>query len=133
MRACLVCLPLVPLLTVLAPAAPPGAAGVAFSEKKVRRWPVEPCSSCHSAQAKKQRGGLALDTKEAVLKGGDRGPAVVPGKPDESLSIRAVRHVDKAVQMPPKRKLPASAVADLTEWVRMGAPDPRVGDIAPPS
>src|SRR5215208_2374473 len=108
MRATLACLLLMPPLT--APAAS-GAAGVEFFEKKVRPVLVEHCYSCHSAQAKKQRGGLALDTREGLLKGGDRGPAVVPGKPDESLLIRAVRHADKALQMPPKGQLPASAVA----------------------
>src|SRR5262245_29596005 len=133
MRSTLVCLPLLPLLTALAPAAPPGAAGVEFFEKKVRPVLVEHCYSCHSAQAKKQRGGLLLDTREGLLKGGDRGPVVVQGKPDESLLIRAVRHADKALEMPPKGKLPASAVADLAEWVRMGAPDPRVGPVAPPA
>src|SRR5438876_10055603 len=85
--------------------------GFDFFEKKVRPVLVEHCYSCHSAQAKKQRGGLALDTRDALLKGGDRGPAIVPGKPDDSLLIRAVRHDDKAVQMTPIGKLPASAVA----------------------
>src|SRR5215208_332274 len=108
MRATLACLLLMPPLT--APAAPP-APGVEHFEKKVRPVLVEHCYSCHSAQAKKQRGGLALDTRESLLKGGDRGPAVVPGKPDESLLIRAVRHADKAVQMPPKMKLSESVVA----------------------
>jgi hypothetical protein len=99
--------------------------GVEFFEKKVRPVLVEHCYQCHSGQAKKKRGGLLLDSREGLRKGGDTGPAVVPGKPGESLLLRAVRHSDDMLKMPPKGKLPDAVVADLEAWVKMGAPDPR--------
>ena len=67
---------------------------------------AEHCYSCHSAQAKKLKGGLLLDTLEGLRKGGETGPAVVPGKPDESLLIQAIRYDDELTRMPPKGKLP---------------------------
>ncbi len=102
---------------------------VEFFEKKVRPVLVEHCYKCHSAETDKVKGGLLLDNREALLKGGDNGPAIVPGKPDESLLIRAVRFTDENLQMPPKKqdKLSPEQIADLEEWVRMGAPDPRSG------
>ncbi len=113
------------LLSGLAAAAPDDSAGVEFFEKKVRPVLVQHCYSCHSVEAKKQKGGLSLDSRAAMRKGGDSGPAVVPGKPEDSLFLKAVRHIDDAPKMPPKGKLPAAAVADLEAWVKMGAPDPR--------
>ncbi|HEY0456689.1 MAG TPA: PSD1 and planctomycete cytochrome C domain-containing protein, partial [Verrucomicrobiae bacterium] len=81
----------------------------------------------HSSEAKKVKGGLFLDTRDAVLKGGDTGASIVPGNPDKSLLIKAVRYTDEELQMPPKKKkLPAQQIADLEAWVKMGAPDPRV-------
>jgi hypothetical protein len=100
--------------------------GVAFFEKKVRPLLAERCLECHSAE-KKVKGGLRLDTREGWMEGGDAGPAIVPGKPDDSLLITAVRYTDIALQMPEKRKLPAEEIAIFEEWVRMGAPDPRTG------
>ncbi|HEV3342449.1 MAG TPA: PSD1 and planctomycete cytochrome C domain-containing protein [Pirellulales bacterium] len=88
---------------------------------------MEHCYECHSAGSKKLAGSLLLDSREGVLKGGDTGPAVEPGKPDSSLLIAAVRYTDDALQMPPTKKLPQSVIADLETWVRMGAPDPRAG------
>src|SRR5262249_58679898 len=70
------------------------------------------------------KGDLQLDSADAVRKGGATGPVVVPGKPDDSTLIRAVRHTD-ALRMPPKGKLPDAQVAILEEWVRIGAPYPR--------
>jgi len=99
----------------------------AFFESKIRPVLVERCYECHSAE--KTKGGLALDTKAGWEKGGDSGPAILPGKPDESLLIKAVRYHDEDLAMPPQKKggkLPDSAIAALTEWVKMGAPDPRV-------
>lgn len=95
-----------------------------FFESKVRPLLVERCHSCHSAKAKKLRGGLLLDNRAALLKGGDSGPALVPGEPDRSLLIKAIRYHDADLQMPPTGKLPDQAVAVLTEWVRRGAPFP---------
>jgi hypothetical protein len=101
----------------------------AFFESKVRPVLVEHCYECHSGE--KTKGGLALDTKQGWEKGGDTGPAIVPGKPDESLLIKAVRYHDDDLAMPPKKKggkLPEAVIADLMEWVKMGAPDPRVAE-----
>jgi hypothetical protein len=83
------------------------------------------CFECHSHE-QKIKGGLALDSKSGWEKGGESGPAIIPGKPEASLLIQAVNHVEKDLKMPPKKMLPASEIALLTEWVRQGAPDPRV-------
>src|SRR5688572_15644116 len=100
--------------------------GVDFFERRIRPVLVERCYECHSAQAEKLKGGLLLDTREGLLKGGDSGPAIVPGNPDKSLLIKAVRYTSEDLQMPPKnKKLPDEQIADLEEWVKMGAPDPR--------
>jgi hypothetical protein len=101
-------------------------AGIDFFEKKIRPAFAEHCYSCHSSDAKKQRGGLLLDTKASVLKGGDTGPALVPGHPQESLLIKALRYSDPELRMPPKGKLPDAVIADFEKWVSLGAPDPRV-------
>ncbi|MBN9119112.1 MAG: PSD1 domain-containing protein [Planctomycetes bacterium] len=102
-------------------AAEPDVAAVAFFEKQVRPLLVEHCHGCHSAKANKTRGGLALDNREAVLKGGDTGPAVVPGKPEQSLLISAVHATKAELQMPPKGKLRPPQIAVLEKWVRDGA------------
>ena len=82
------------------PAATPEE-GLAFFEKRIRPLLEEYCYECHSADAKKVKGGLRLDSREGWVKGGESGPAIVPGKPDESLLIRGVRYWDKEFQMPP--------------------------------
>ena len=97
-----------------------------FFESKIRPVLINRCYKCHSRDADKVKGGLMLDTKEAWLHGGDSGPAIVPGKPDESLLVKAIRYEDDDLQMPPKGdKLSDQQIADLTEWIRRGAPDPR--------
>ncbi len=104
--------------------------GSDFFEKKVRPVLVDQCYKCHSEAALKigkLKGHLLLDTREGVLKGGESGPVIVPGKPDESRLIKAVRYADADNQMPPKEKLPDNVVADLEKWVSLGAPDPREG------
>jgi len=102
-----------------------------FFESKVRPVLVNNCYKCHSQQAEKVKGGLLLDTKEAVLKGGDTGPAIVPGNPDKSLLIKAIHYTDPDLQMPPKgKKLTGDEIANLETWVRMGAPDPRIATAA---
>jgi len=118
--ACAVALLVAPSLR----AADPDTKGVEFFESTVRPVLVEQCYKCHSAQTGKARGNLTLDTRAALLKGGDTGPAVVPGNPEKSLLIAAVRH-DGDLKMPPKTKLPDAVVKDLRRWVEMGAPDPR--------
>jgi hypothetical protein len=93
----------------------------------IRPTLVEHCYACHSAEAeakKKLRGGLRLDTREAVLTGGDTGPALVPGKPAESLLLKTLRY-DGEVKMPPKGKLPDGVIADFEKWIKDGAADPR--------
>src|SRR6185295_7415810 len=106
-------------------AAPPDAAGLEFFEQKIRPVLVEKCYSCHSADAKKLKGGLFLDTREGSLKGGDQGPSVIPGDPDKSLLIKAIRYVDQDLKMPPKGKMSDETVSDFVAWVKRGAPDPR--------
>lgn len=103
--------------------------GIAFFEQKIRPVLVEHCYSCHSAEAKKLKGNLYLDSKAGWQKGGDSGePVIIPGKPEESLLIQSVRHEVEDLEMPPKKpKLPPSVIADLVAWVKMGAPDPREG------
>lgn len=104
-------------------------AGMAFFEQKIRPVLVEHCYSCHSAEAKKLKGNLYLDSKAGWEKGGDSGdPSVIPGNPEASLLIRTVQHLEEDLEMPPKKpKLPDSVIADLVTWVKMGAPDPRDG------
>ncbi|MEQ1859624.1 MAG: PSD1 and planctomycete cytochrome C domain-containing protein [Chthoniobacteraceae bacterium] len=101
-----------------------GGTGEEFFEMKVRPLLVERCYECHST-GKKTKGGLALDSRAGWQKGGDTGPALVPGKPDDSLLIKAVSYGDPDLSMPPKKKLSDAEVATLVEWVKMGAPDPR--------
>ena len=111
-------------------AATPDAAGLEFFEKHIRPVFVESCYKCHSAQAAKLKGGLLLDTRDGLLKGGDTGPALTPGDPEKSLFIKAVRHLDPDLQMPPAKsggKLAPEVIAHLEAWVKMGAPDPREG------
>jgi hypothetical protein len=116
------------LLTLVLPgaarAADASAEGVEFFEKKVRPVLARHCYSCHSARAKKLRGGLRLDNREMLLAGGDSGPALVPGRPDKSRLIEAVGYKNVELQMPPRGKLPDTVVADLTAWIQMGAPWP---------
>jgi hypothetical protein len=105
--------------------------GLAFFESKIRPVLVKECYACHSAEASKTgklRGGLWLDTRQGTQQGGESGPAVVPGKPDESLLLAAIRH--EAYEMPPKGKLPEAVIEDFASWIEMGAPDPREGSAA---
>jgi hypothetical protein len=101
-----------------------------FFEAKIRPVLATQCGKCHASTAEKLRGGLRLDSREALRLGGDSGPAIVPGKPDESLLIRAIRYSDDELRMPPKAKLPGVVVADFEAWVKMGAPDPRTGPMS---
>jgi hypothetical protein len=91
---------------------------------------VNSCYECHSAEADKVKGGLALDTREGLRLGGDSGPAVVPGDLHASLLIEAIRYHNKDFAMPPQKsggKLPDAVIQDFEQWVQMGAPDPRDG------
>jgi hypothetical protein len=115
------------LILAIAPAtvaSEPDSASSEFFETRVRPTLVEHCYACHSGQAKRLKGGLLVDSPGGLRKGGDTGPAVVPGKPDESRLIQAVRYDDELTRMPPKGKLPAETIAMLEEWVKAGAPEP---------
>lgn len=96
-----------------------------FFEKKIRPALVTYCYECHSADSKNIGGSLVLDHRDGLRQGGDSGAAVKPGSPDDSLLIKAIRYTDDSIKMPPKGKLPESVIADLTEWVKSGAEDPR--------
>jgi hypothetical protein len=103
---------------------------VAFFETKIRPVLVEKCYQCHSADAEKIKGGLVLDTREGIRRGGDSGPGIVPGDPEKSLVIEAIRFTNPDMEMPPAKsggKLPDQVIADFEQWVRMGAADPRDG------
>ncbi len=99
-----------------------------FFESKVRPLLIKHCYQCHASEGGRIRGGLVLDTRDGWMLGGISGPAVVPGDPDASLLLEAVRGEDPDFQMPPNRRLGEAEVAIFEEWVRRGAPDPRVPD-----
>jgi hypothetical protein len=103
--------------------------GLEFFETKIRPVLANQCYECHSAKSTKIKGGLLLDTRAGLREGGDSGTVIVPGKPDESLLIKSLRH-EGDIKMPPKNRLPDSVVQDFVQWVSMGAPDPREGQAA---
>src|SRR5262245_33114194 len=76
--------------------------GIEFFESKIRPVLVNKCYECHSTKAAKVKGGLYVDTRAGLLQGGDNGPALVPGDPGKSLLIKALRHLDDDLKMPPK-------------------------------
>lgn len=102
------------------------AAGTDHFESKIRPVLVEHCYECHSIESGKAKGGLRLDDREAVLRGGDSGPAIVPGKPEESLLLAAIRHSDPDLEMPPRKdRLSEAILKDFEQWITDGAVDPR--------
>ncbi|HYV32088.1 MAG TPA: DUF1549 domain-containing protein, partial [Candidatus Binatia bacterium] len=106
-------------------AADPASAGLEFFEKKIRPLLVAHCYQCHSAESKKSQGGLLLDSIGGLLKGGESGPAIVPGAPDRSLLLKTVRQKDRDLHLQQQhKKLSDRQVAQLVQWVRMGAPWP---------
>jgi hypothetical protein len=108
--------------------AAPTAEGIEFFEKHIRPLLVENCYQCHSAAGEKGiKGGLSLDTRDGLLKGGESGPALAAGSPDGSRIVRALKWKDDKLQMPPKKALPPERVALVEQWIKMGAPDPRAG------
>ena len=94
-----------------------------FFETKIRPVLVEHCYECHAAGAKIVQGGLRVDHRAGLLRGGDSGPAVVPQQAEQSLLLKALRYDE--FEMPPKGKLPDSVIKDFEAWIAMGAPDPR--------
>jgi hypothetical protein len=97
------------------------SASARLYEEKIGPILAARCFKCHGPEAPKAKGGLRLDTREAALKGGDTGPALVPGKPAESLLVKAVTWADPDLQMPPKEKMPAGEIELLRQWVSGGA------------
>ena len=126
------CLVAVSLPTTVSRAAekPSDKAAIEFFEQRIRPVLVAHCYECHSAKSKIVQAGLLLDTREGSRRGGDSGPAVVPGEVDDSLLISALRY--ESFEMPPKGRLADSVVADFVRWVDTGAPDPRDGKSAGP-
>lgn len=98
-------------------------------ERKIRPVLVKSCYECHSAEAQEVKGGLALDSREGIRRGGDSGPAVVPGDVQSSLLTTALRHQD-GYEMPPQEKLSDEQITDFVRWIETGAIDPRDGESA---
>jgi hypothetical protein len=101
---------------------------VRWFENKIRPLLANRCVKCHGPT--KQKGELRLDSRVALLEGGDQGPAAVPGAPEKSLLITAVQYTRDDLQMPPSKKLSGHQIADLVRWVKMGAPWPETGGAA---
>jgi hypothetical protein len=101
---------------------------IEFFEQKIRPVLVEHCYECHSEEKGKSKGELVLDSRDGIRAGGERGPGIVPGKPDDSTVINAIRQVGQ-LRMPPDSRggiLPDSVIADFEKWVKEGAADPRI-------
>ena len=96
--------------------------GIQFFESKIRPLLVNNCHECHGNE--KHKGNLQLNSRKTILRGGDSGAAIVPGDPAKSLLIEAVKYTNSDLEMPPKKKLGKQAVADLEQWIRLGAPWP---------
>ncbi len=107
------------LLTCLAVGQPPAAEQDQFFELKVRPVLAGTCFKCHGGE--KTSGGLRTDSRDSLLQGGETKAAIVPGKPDKSLLIEAIKYTNPDIQMPPKGKLPDEVVANLERWVQDGA------------
>jgi hypothetical protein len=94
-----------------------------FFESKIRPILIEHCYECHSAASRTLQGGLRVDHPDGLIRGGDTGTAIIPGKAAESLLLKALRYDE--IEMPPKGKLSESVIQDFEAWIAMGAPDPR--------
>src|SRR5215831_704675 len=111
--------------------AQPSPDGNEFFEKKIRPLLASKCYACHGEKIASS--GLRLDFKAGLERGGSRGTAIIPGDPEGSLLIKAISYLDPQLKMPPGGRLSAAERTDLTEWVRMGAPDPRAEEPKPPA
>jgi len=96
-----------------------------FFTKKILPVLVQHCYECHSAEADEVRGNLRVDTRQGLRSGGDNGPAVVPGEPEESFLLSAIKYQEDDYQMPPNGKLSDEIIAAFEKWIKAGAPDPR--------
>ena len=106
-------------------------AGVAFFEAKIRPVLIKHCYECHSVETKALKGGLLVDSAVGLMTGGDSGPSVVPGKPEDSLLLQAMRF--EGYEMPPAGRLSEDVLKDFERWISMGAPDPRQESFASPT
>ncbi|MBD3674783.1 MAG: DUF1553 domain-containing protein [Planctomycetaceae bacterium] len=97
--------------------------GLEFFEKKIRPVLVKHCYECHSGESKALKGSLLVDSAPGLMKGGDSGPSLVKGKPEQSLLLEAMKY--ESFEMPPAGKLPNEIIADFEKWIALGAPDPR--------
>ncbi len=102
-----------------------------YFEKHIRPLLVSKCYECHSHESGEANGQLVVDSKEGLLAGGTRGPAVVPGDPDKSLLLKALQYHDPDLQMPPDTQLPEQTIHEVREWIAAGAVDPRKGSGKP--
>ncbi len=110
------------LLASLPPAQENGPDPAEFFASRVRPLLETRCFKCHGNEGGKAKGGLRLDSREGALRGGDQGPAVVPGNPAKSLLLAAVSYADPDLQMPPQQPLPKAEVEILERWIKAGAP-----------
>src|SRR6476620_54100 len=95
--------------------------GLDFFEKRIRPVLATECYKCHSSKSEKVKGGLFLDSREGLLKGGQSGPAIVSKQPQKSLLVKAINYTDADLQMPPKHKLAPRQIKDFETWIKMGA------------
>ena len=114
----------------LALARSPADGSIELFEARIRPVLVDRCFECHGPGAKKPKGGLRLDSRALALRGGDSGAVIVPGRPQESLLIEALRHSSDSRRMPPDGKLSKNVIAAFEEWVRQGASWPDGGSSA---
>src|SRR5262245_40481919 len=103
-----------------------------FFEEKIRPVLATSCYGCHSSKLKQPMGGLMLDTRRGMRDGGVSGPAVTPGKPAQSVLMRAIGYADLRLKMPPAGKLPDAVIRDFERWIEGGAIDPRPDTAEPP-
>ncbi|MCH2200877.1 MAG: PSD1 and planctomycete cytochrome C domain-containing protein [Fuerstiella sp.] len=103
--------------------APPTAGDIAFFESRIRPVLIKHCYECHSTASADAKGGLLLDSRDSLQKGGESGAVVVPEHPAESLLLESLRY--ESLEMPPAGKLSDTVIADFEEWIRRGTPDPR--------
>ena len=118
---------------LVAQTAAPTADGIDYFEKNIRPLLAANCYGCHSTKLPQPMGGLLLDSRAGMLRGGKSGtPSIVPGKPEESLLLGAVLGSNKDLRMPPGKTLAQIDIEHLAEWIKMGAPDPRTEAAPPP-
>ncbi|QDT09479.1 PSD1 and planctomycete cytochrome C domain-containing protein [Planctomycetes bacterium K23_9] len=104
---------------------------IEFFERKIRPVLVQHCYECHSGDSDVIQGGLRLDHPDAMVRGGDNGAAVMPGEPEKSLLLAAIRYEE--MEMPPDGKLSEAVAQDFEKWIALGAADPRANDSLPQS